>query len=167
MDVPTIEAALRTVLPEAHVVGDKYPEYVFALDELAPAQGLTVVVIYRDCRDVVSSTLRKIRGDWRSMPLFIRKIDTPAKIARRWQHAVSAMKRQEHHVLALRYEDFVQEKREGLEALGEWTGVDPDDFDVSLIKTSSIGNYKEHLSAEAVRTVEEIAGPLMAELGYR
>ncbi len=53
--VKEVEGVLHSMFPQARIVGDKYPRYVFQLDNLARESGLQIVVIYRDCRDVTSS----------------------------------------------------------------------------------------------------------------
>ncbi len=60
-----IEQVLKELLPGAKIVGDKYPEYIWGLDTLVGVEGLSTLVIYRDCRDVTASTLEKVRGEWR------------------------------------------------------------------------------------------------------
>lgn len=57
-----IQRALRHCLPEARIVGDKFPYYVFILNRLVEIDNLVCVVIYRDPRDVASSSLRKVRS---------------------------------------------------------------------------------------------------------
>jgi hypothetical protein len=47
---------------EIRIVGDKLPSYAFLLDQLVPLPQLLRLVIYRDCRDVTSSFLRKVRS---------------------------------------------------------------------------------------------------------
>lgn len=65
VDVEKIEAILLDIVPNSHVMGDKYPSYVFMLDNLVKRRGLSCLIIYRDCRDVTSSTLEMVRGRWR------------------------------------------------------------------------------------------------------
>jgi hypothetical protein len=58
-----VEAALKSLFPQARVVGDKYPNYVFKLDELTEVDALSCLIIYSDGRDVTSSTLKRVRTD--------------------------------------------------------------------------------------------------------
>ncbi len=50
--------ALHGIFPHAKLVGDKYPRYVFSLEDLVREEHLKQVIIYRDGRDVVSSYLQ-------------------------------------------------------------------------------------------------------------
>ena len=68
IDVPAIEATLLSMFPNARIVGDKYPGYAFILNRLVKADRLSCLIIYRDCRDVTSSTLKKVRTDWQGRP---------------------------------------------------------------------------------------------------
>jgi hypothetical protein len=59
--VADVEAVLHRLRPGRRIVGDKYPPYVFHLDELCREPRLSRVIIYRDGRDVVSSRLAQRR----------------------------------------------------------------------------------------------------------
>ncbi len=165
IDASTIEASLRTIFPKARVVGDKYPGYVFLLDRLATADGLSRLIIYRDCRDVARSALEQARTNWRGKP-FAKKFDTAAKVARRWVRAIELTDRHADRLRTIRYEDLVQQPEREMWALGEWLGVDPAGFPLHIVRDTSIGKHKDELSAEALKTIMEIAGPAMARLGY-
>jgi len=164
--VEIIEQALHPLLPGAKVVGDKYPEYIWELDGLVAAAGLSTVVIYRDCRDVTSSTLQRARTDWRRMPIFVRKLNTAEKVARRWVQAIDLMETHRDTVLIMRYEELVTEVREPLVRLSEWLGIDPAEFEVQRISSRSIGKYRRGLTHAEIDTVMKIAGPTMSRLGY-
>ncbi len=166
IDRTCIEAALKCMFRKAQIVGDKYPDYVFRLDELAGMQGLLLLVIYRDCRDVVSSTLQKVRTDWRTMRQFVQAVDTAEKVARRWALAIDSMERHADQLHIMRYEDLVRNPKAVLASLGNWLCVDPDGFPSDWVKMTSIGKYKNGLSGEELATVMDIAGPAMARLGY-
>lgn len=157
---------LHQLFPETSVVGDKYPDYVFSLDNLANAEGLSSLVIYRDCRDVTSSTLQKARTEWRKMPLFVRKLNTAEKIARRWVLAIELMERNRDNLLVVSYENLVCESEKSLGRISDWLGVDPAGFEIQRISSRSVGNYRHGLTAEELATVMEIAGPTMSSLGY-
>jgi len=165
VDALTVEAALQSVFPKIQIVGDKTAYYVFLLDELVDIEGLVRVIIYRDCRDVTSSTLQRVRTQWRGRP-FVKNWDTAAKIARRWVQAIELMERHADELHIIRYEDFVWEPEPVLQALGQVLGVEPAGFPKEMIRAANIGKYKSGLSDEELATVMAIAGPTMARLGY-
>jgi hypothetical protein len=165
--VEVIEKALHELLPGVKVVGDKYPEYIWSLDDLVANEGLSTLVIYRDCRDVTSSTLVRARTDWRRMPLFVRKLDTAEKVARRWVRAIDLMEAHSDSVFTLRYEDLVTNASEQMGRISEWLGIDPAGFEVQHISNRSIGKYKRGLTRAETDTVMRIAGPTMSRLGYQ
>ena len=90
-----IRSRLRTAFPQAEVVGDKDPEYVFQLDALAARPELKCIVIFRDCRDVVSSTLAKATTAWKRSR-FVTAMNTPTKVAIRWVQAIAQQERSKH-----------------------------------------------------------------------
>ena len=156
----------RLAQPGAQVVGDKYPEYIWSLDNLVANPGLSTLVIYRDCRDVTSSTLQRARTDWRRMPLFVRKLDTAENVARRWVRAIDLMEANRDKVFMVRYEELVTNASEQMGRISEWLGIDPVGFDVGQITGRSIGKYKRGLTRAEIDTVMRIAGPTMSRLGY-
>jgi len=162
----TIESVLRELFPGAKAVGDKYPEYILGLDDLASDNALSPLAIYRDCRDVTSSTLRKARTEWRKMPVFVRRVNTAEKVACRWVRAIEAMERNSEKVYRVKYEDLVQESETVLGDLSRWVEVDPAGFEITRISSRSIGNYRNGLTKDELTTVMEIAGPTMERLGY-
>jgi hypothetical protein len=165
--IEIIEHALHDLLPGAKVVGDKYPEYIWDLDGLAGIAGLSTLVIYRDCRDVTSSTLVRARTDWRRMPVFVRKLNTAEKVARRWVRAINLMETHSDKVFMMRYEDLATHPIEALDRLSEWLDIDPAGFDARGISSRSIGKYRQGLTHAEIDTVVKIAGPTMSRLGYR
>jgi len=165
VQLPMIEAALRHVAPGCTIVGDKYPGYVFRLDRLAGLPGLKILVIYRDGRDVTSSMLTKVRGEWRDLP-WSATVDTAAKIANRWVRAMETMERHRAHVYPVRYESLVESPRETLDAIGAWLQVDPAGFEASSIHTASLAKGKKGLTSRELHAVEAIAGPLLEKYGY-
>jgi hypothetical protein len=160
-----IEAALSSLLPNARFVGDKYPDYLFELETFLGHPNLKWIVIYRDARDVASSTLIMTRGAWQGAH-FAQKMNTPAKVAERWNRAIAIMESHKQAVLALRYEDLVSRPREELTRLGSWLDVDPDGFPIDGIHDESVGKHRAALSAAELKTVAEIAGPTLQRLGY-
>jgi len=160
-----IESALKRLCPEATIVGDKWPSYVFVLDKLTEVNGLSRIIIYRDCRDVVNSNLRQVRTAWRGRA-WAEKTNTAEKIAEKWVKAIENMEHHADKLYIIRYEDLVRQPERELAALGEWLGVDPAGFPAHIIRESSIGKYKSGLTEEELAAVIKIAGPTMERLGY-
>lgn len=165
VDLKSMNKALAELLPEASVLGDKFPGYVFNLDSLSKLEDLNRLLIYRDCRDVVRSTLEQVRTSWRGKK-FSRRLNTAEKVAWRWVEAVEAMERNIGVLHLIRYEDLILNARHELSRLGEWLEVDPLGFYYDMIENTSIGKYKEGLSDDDLATVIKIAGPTMERLGY-
>lgn len=165
IDVKAIESTLKSIFPEVSIVGDKTPSYVFLLDEFAGSCGISCVIIFRDCRDVTSSVLERVRAKWHKGP-WSQTVDTAEKVAKRWVHSIELMERHKEKIYIVRYEDLVREPRRELEALGRWIGVDSAGFPKEIIRDDSVGKHKTGLTDEQLKTVMEIAGPTMARLGY-
>jgi hypothetical protein len=163
--VTQIEVVLRRIFPHAMLVGDKHPRYVFMLDQLAAEHGLKRVIVYRDGRDVVSSMLAKIRGDWRRLPI-LRELNSAEKIPRSWVLAIEAMEQHRSQCYGLRYEDLVNQPAEQLSSLASWLGVRPDGFRLRMVRGSSVGKYQTGLNAEELGQVTLIAGPALTRLNY-
>ena len=168
VDVPAAERALQTLFPQARVVGDKMPHYALLLDRLAGTPGLSSLVIYRDCRDVVSSFLERVRTVWKTHA-WGRSFNAADKVAREWVRYVDLMERHRERILTVRYEDLVREPRPVLDRLAGALEVDPAGFDagrVASIQESSVGKHANGLTREELAVVTDIAGPAMARLGY-
>jgi hypothetical protein len=165
IDVPSIETTLHHLFPKARIVGDKYPGYIFKLDTFANLQGLSRLVIYRDGRDVTSSTLVRARTRWQDLP-WVTEFDTAAKVAKRWVQAIEMMERYADQLYTLRYEDLVSQPEQQLTALGKWLGVDPAGFNWEDVHATSVGNHKSDLTRSELDEFMEIAGPTMTRLGY-
>jgi hypothetical protein len=163
--VSDVESALRHLLPGARIVGDKFTDYVFALNQFVELDGVSTVVIYRDCRDVTASYLERVRTDWRGKQV-LSSFDTPGKIASRWLSAITWMNRHQNKVCTIRYEDLVQQPEHEIEKLSQCLNVDPTGFSKELIYGTSVGSYRHRLSAEELSAVMEVAGQRMTELGY-
>jgi Sulfotransferase family len=161
-----IRSTMRSILPWAQVVGDKYPGYVFKLDRLAARAELRPIVIVRDCRDVVASSVGMAMTDWQGSR-FAALTDTPEKVARRWVEAVAAQERNASRILTLRYEDLVTRPTPELERLGTHLGVDRDGFRPELLQAAQIGRHRQSLTAEDLAVIEDIAGDAMRRWGYR
>jgi len=166
LTVCLIEATLKNIFPKARVVGDKWPSYTFQLSTLTEFDDLSIVIMYRDCRDVVSSTLKKVFSDWPAQP-WVKKMNTPEKIARRWVESMEAMDRYSDKLHIIRYEDLVLRPEHELAELGKWLSLDPSCFNYEIVQKDSIGKYKNSLSDEALETIMAIAGSTMSRLGYQ
>jgi hypothetical protein len=160
-----VEAVLRHMFPRASVVGDAHGSYVFALDRLAHLEELSVVVIYRDCRDVTSSLLHKVARRPHGAGLAAR-YGVVGSIARKWTHAVENMERHADRVFCVRYEELVSASQQVLPGLAEWLAVDPGGFSPWDLKTDWVGEYKDHLSPQQLDEVVSMAGAAMMRLGY-
>jgi len=165
VDINDIEAALRSIFPHAIIVGEKWPGIVFLLDKFIETNNFFLLMIYRDCRDVVSSTLKQARTNWRRMT-FAKKVDTADKVAERWVRTIESMERHKDKLHIIRYEDLVENPKQELESLSWWLGVNPAGFSEKKIRYTSIGKYKKGLSDEELEIVMNIAGSTMARLGY-
>lgn len=165
VDASAIGDVLSSIFPHSRVVGDKYPGYVFHLDRIGEADELSRLIIYRDCRDVVSSTLKKVRTDWRNRG-FDEKFDTASKVAKTWVDSTTQIERHMDKLHIIRYEDLVRDPVHELRRLGQFLQVDSAAFPVNMIRASSIGKFRRGLSKEELPQVMEIAGPAMADLGY-
>ena len=160
------EAALTAMFPSRSPVGDKWPDYIWILDGLANAPNLRCVVIYRDCRDVTSSTLRLARTVWRRRH-FVGSLNTAPKVAKRWVECIEIMERNADKVFVLRYEELVRRPEVHLRNMGEWLGVDPDGFPAHVVRDTSVGKFRTGLTEQELAEIDDIAGPTMARLGYQ
>lgn len=169
ISAPVIGKSLSGAFPGARVVGDKTPEYIFSLDELANIEGFSCLVIFRDSRDVASSTLLRVRTRWRSQG-WTSSVDTAEKVAGRWMRCIDIMERNREKIHIIRYEDLVTRPGPELQRLGLWLGVDPELFPgsaLSKITDAGIGRYRAGLTEEELAAVTEITGAKMESLGYR
>ena len=122
------------------------------------------IFVYRDPRDVVSSTLEKTRGAWRrGHPEVMRD---PAHLARRWVNMMEAMERCRDDLLVVRYEDFVTDPTLTFEQLGEWLDVEPEGFDRAPVNAGNIGKYRQGLTQPELSDVVAVAGSAMQRYGY-
>lgn len=163
--VPRIEAAYRYSFPQARILGDKWPHYLFILDRFVDNPDLIHLVIYRDCRDVTSSFLKQARTTWRDAP-WVSKVDTAEKIAQRWVRGIDIMEQYAAKVYIMRYETLMQQPRAELDRLADWLAIDPAGFNSGMICPTSIGKYQSGLTAAELESVMVLAGPTLARLGY-
>jgi hypothetical protein len=161
-----VSSVLQPAFPAVSVVGDKYPRYVFNLRDLTKDKGLKRIIIYRDCRDVTSSFLHRVRTDWKGLD-FIKEASTADRIARRWVEAIETMETYRQHLHVIRYEDLVRNPAPILRGLGEYLGVESTAFPTRHIHADSVGNYRRGLSSDELESVMRVAGPTLRRLGYR
>jgi hypothetical protein len=150
---------------ELRVVGDKLPGYALMMDRLAPLPQLLRLVIYRDCRDVTSSFLRKVRTDWKRQR-WICYVDTAEKVAIRWVRAMEDLENRATDLHIIRYEELVADPRVVVERLAEWLQVDPGGFEPGMVSASSIGKHLQGLTKSELDDVLKVAGPTMERLNY-
>lgn len=162
--ISTVNAALSRMFPNSRLVGDKYPDYWFKLDELAGINELKCVMIYRDARDMVSSVLVKSRGEFKNY--WPAELSQASVVASRWVELINKMEHNKDRVHPICYEDLAKRPSEVLQDLAGYLGVDPSGFNIHDLYTSSIGNYQKYLTPEEVTQVIDVAGDTMKRLGY-
>jgi hypothetical protein len=161
----TVEAAYRRAFPQASIVGDKWPHYLFNMDKFVAEPDVKRLAIYRDGRDVTSSFLKQARTTWQHMD-WVGNVDTAEKIARRWVLSIELMEQHADRLHIMRYEELMQQPVQELTRLADWLAIDPAGFDAGMIKPTSIGKYQNGLTAEELDTVRAVAGPTLARLHY-
>jgi hypothetical protein len=167
VDAALVDSLYRSFFPDVLYSGDKLPDYVFGLNQFTALDDLSIVVIYRDCRDVTSSALKKARDEWKYHdPASFRRMGTAEQIAKRWVRSISLMEKNRDRLHIIRYEDLVQMPRETLSALGEFLGVSGEKFPFKVVQDNRIGKHRNGLSAEELAIVMRIAGPTMEQMGY-
>jgi hypothetical protein len=160
-----VEAGLRRIFRRKVLVGDKLPQYRNYLAELSAQEQVRLLIIYRDCRDVTSSYLEKKRTDWKGQP-WAERMDSASKIARRWVQDVETMEKYAAQGYLVRYEQLITQPAQELSQLADWLGVPVQGFRAELLHDSSIGKYRDGLTAAELAEVVAVAGPTMARLGY-
>ena len=131
--------AFHAFYPDVAIVGDEYPGYVFELEEHSKHPNLKCLVIYRDGRDVVSSTLAKAKK-WRGSHVF-RNVDSVEKIIDRWLLGIKNMQENADNIYVVRYEELVANSQKAMADIGAWLGVDGQKFHLKSISDQSIGKY--------------------------
>lgn len=167
-EVVTIEilrSVLHQVFPRVKIAGDKFPRYIWQMPDLAQTPNLIPVVIYRDCRDVVQSTLRMVRTSWKGKP-FVESLDTADKIAAHWVDTMNWTEEHQDLLHIIRYEEMVQDPTSVLARLSAKLGVDRLGFSKNSVWPTAIGRYREILTPEELEAVMDIAGPTLTHWGY-
>jgi hypothetical protein len=165
VDSRAIEGALENLLPDARLVGDKYPDYVFHLSRFAGDDTLKCVMIYRDGRDVASSVAERVRTTWKGKH-FVGKFDTVEKVAGRWVKSIRLMETWREGIHVMRYEDLVSKPRKTLRRLARFLDVDPRGFHPRSIRCDRIGKHLEGLSRGELDRFLRTAGATLERLGY-
>ena len=160
-----IHQGLTSAFPSVRYVGDKFPGYIWKLNVLTQVEKMQGVIIYRDCRDVVNSTLGKAKTDWQNKK-FAQAMDTIEKISTRWVRGIELMEAYADQLLIIRYEDLVSQPSIVVNQLADYLQVDPRKFDYSRIHTSSVSKYEATLSAAEIEEIHTIAGSTLQRLGY-
>ncbi|MBV7340104.1 sulfotransferase [Chloroflexi bacterium TSY] len=165
VDFASAEKAFHACMPAVQIIGDKFGIYQRKLDLYKEVDNLAILIIYRDCRDVTQSVLKKVETDWRSRG-FAKNMDTVEKIAKRWVKDIENMEQHANQIHIIRYEDLIRDPKREMVAVGEYLNVDPNSFPVDIVRGDSIGKYEQALSEEQLVVVMKIAGPTMKRLGY-
>ena len=156
--------ALHAMFPDANIVGDKYPGYVFELEKFVNQKGLNCLIIYRDGRDVVSSTLLRSMK-WKGT-FVLKNMGSVENIIDRWTFGIEKMQENVDRIFTVRYEDLVTNPRKVMEGIGGWLGVDADKFPVQSIQSQSIGKHRDHLTKSQLRIIYERASETLIRLNY-
>lgn len=157
--VKAMQKTLHRLYPEAKLVGDKKPTYLMKLNHFSQ-EDTYYVLIFRDGRDVVQSALNR---SWSGKQ---KRFSSAKKTAKSWVRAAKIMEEHRDKFHIIRYENLVTNPREELDRLAEELEVDPAGFKPEMIKTGSIGKYKDSLTAEQISDVIAIAGPTLKRNGY-
>lgn len=171
LTVTDVGHALGGQWEDAVVMGDKLPQYMPMLPQLLASRSMKVLIIYRDCRDVTSSFLEKVRTVWQ-MRDWASELDTAEKIAHNWVAQIEQMEQLAAQygpaqVQVVQYEQFVTEPQLVLADLAAWLGVTPTGFPLQQVRVSSVGKYQQGLTALEIAQVEAVAGATLQQLGYK
>ncbi|MFN2234511.1 MAG: sulfotransferase, partial [Anaerolineales bacterium] len=112
--------ALCRCLPETRIVGYKFPNYVYEFGNLSEIEDLSIVMIYRDPRDVVSSTLSMVEKsdhDW------TKHYDNAEKTSKHWLKAVESMEQYVGKIFCIKYENLINYPQEAASELDEYNNI--------------------------------------------
>jgi Sulfotransferase domain. len=162
----TVEAILKQIFP-TRIVGDKWPDYAVHLDRLTPLfeqHDARCLIIYRDCRDVTSSTLFHARTVWKNEEWI--KGATAEKVAQRWVNTIEMMEKYRNKIHTICYENLVKTPEKEISKIADYLQVDPKGFPIQMIRKINIGKHATGLTEEELSDLIRIAGPTMTRLGY-
>jgi hypothetical protein len=157
-----VRQVLHSLFPTASVVGDKRPYYLWQLRNLTRIEHMIPIIIYRDCRDVVRSSLRMYQTTWRDN----KNKSSPERIAAQWVEAIDIMEQYAGKIHIIRYEDFVTDPLCAVKTMAEWLGVDPAGFQIDSVHAESVGRWEQELSEKQIDDVLMVAGPVLERLEY-
>ncbi|VAW34844.1 hypothetical protein MNBD_CHLOROFLEXI01-616 [hydrothermal vent metagenome] len=163
--ITAVTQALQAQLGETAVIGDKLPQYLPLLPSFLSNDSVKVIIIYRDCRDVTSSFLEKVRTVWRTRP-WAGDVDTAEKIAYKWVESIELMERLSDQIYIIQYEKLVNQPASRLADLGAWLRIDPAGFNPHSVKATKVGKHQQGLTKEELADVWTVAGSTMTRLGY-
>ncbi|MBV7332995.1 sulfotransferase [Chloroflexi bacterium TSY] len=163
VNAAAIGGGLRHLYPQAAVVGDKHPDYMFQLGKLTEDAALKCIFIYRDPRDLASSVVRAARTIWSSY--FREELREAKAVATRWVKSIAMMERYADKLHIIRYEELVLNPQQVLKALGTFLDVDPSQFDHKVLRVDSVGKHRNRLTAQEISSVIDVAGATMKRLG--
>jgi hypothetical protein len=146
--------------------GDDTPSYLKRMRRIQRALSeARFVHVVRDGRDTLAARPAEI--------------NTGAAIAtgQRWSKKVRSARVQAHlmnHLLEIRYEDLIAEPETTLRRVCEFIElpfepamVDPPERSRIETGLGPVGSWRERLEPEQLEAFEEVAGPMLDELGYR
>lgn len=165
VDLNAIGRAMHRMYPGVSYIGDKWPGYMNTMEKLIDSGEPNICVIYRDCRDVVSSSLEQAETSWSGIS-FGEVMNSAEKVAARWVKFIEIMNLYREKIHIIRYENLVTAPEKEFELLGKWLDLDPFGFSSESVRDTSIGKFKRGLTEKELSTVLEIAGEAMAELRY-
>ena len=125
-----------------------------------------LVIMYQDCRDVVSSTLERVRADWYGMRS-PNGWDPLRKVAHAGSGAIESMERHRESLQPFGTSTSWRDLLGELERLAEWLRIDSWLFLFKLIRDSSSGSTRRRCAPKNWTTVIDVAGPTMRRLSDR
>jgi len=165
VDSQVIGQCLRKIFPSNKIVGDKMPSYLQQLPKFVKEKKLKIIVIYRDCRDVVNSTIRvsKSSSNWKNI-----KIGNIEGITQKWINGIEVMEKYSNTIHIIRYENFIKHLDHETHRISKFLNIAHDEFDKTIIRSNSINRHKKDLliNDEDFNRILQIAQPAMSKLGY-